>query len=484
MWILLNGTKIIIIKILKFCILKNFPLLKHMANSEEVDVVIVGAGAAGITAARTLKDAGLSVVILEANNRYGGRIHSVNGPSNFQYPVEVGAMWMHSANYNPMYAEVTEPAGIVTQIFDHNDTKTWKDGVKLKKKEVNALVGRWSTAWANAENFAQTGRSDQEAFLLGGYVPDREVETLRMFADEQIYADNAERHDSLGWEDLTDPGTDSIVTEGYIKVLDYLLTKEPSALPDLRLKCKVKKIKYEIGDGRARIVYRDDNVDDDDLDCEDSPRKKIIARKGVIVTVSTGVLKARAIKFVPELPAAHLHSIDTRLFGVADKVALFFPKTAKPILKKLPANYLFRIGKDPNPRFNDGLIIFVNDQYVRGQPAMLSFYQGDFARNMELKSDAEIIALHMTALREFIPDLPDPIDHHITRWGSDPLFRGVYTDFALGSVPADFTQMEVPVGTAQNLHFAGEGVGMVLIGTVARAYSSAKAVAQKIIDAQ
>lgn len=449
---------------------------------EEVDVVIVGCGAAGVSAARKIKDAGLSVVILEAGDRYGGRIHSVDGPIGFEYPMELGAMWMHSQNYNPMFEEITEPAEIETQIFDHNDTKTWKDGDKMKQKDINALVGRYSTAWANAEPFAQTGRSDQEAFILGGYVPDREVETLRMFADEQIYADNAERHDSLGWEDLEDPGTDSIVPTGYGSVLDWLLTKAPSAAADLRLNCKVKKINYDIGDGRARIVYRDDNIDDDDLDCEDSPRKKIIATKGVIVTVSTGVLKARAIKFVPELPAGHLHSIDTRLFGVANKVALFFDNEGKKILKKKPANYLIRIAKDPNPRFNDGLIIFVNDQYVRGQPAMLSFYQGDFARAMELKSDQEIIALHMEAIREIIPNMPDPIGHHITRWGSDKLFRGAYTDYALGTVEADFTQMEIPVGTSQNLHFAGEGVGVGLLGTVARAYISGKAAAQKIID--
>ena len=69
---------------------------------EEVDVVIVGCGAAGVSAARKIKDAGLSVVILEAGDRYGGRIHSVFKPS-FEYPVEVGAMWMHSQNYNPMF---------------------------------------------------------------------------------------------------------------------------------------------------------------------------------------------------------------------------------------------------------------------------------------------------------------------------------------------------------------------------------------------
>src|SRR5439155_20522996 len=66
----------------------------------EIDVAIVGAGAAGIGAARRLVDSGaVSVLVLEARDRVGGRVHTIE-PAGF--PLDRGAEWLHSADRNPL----------------------------------------------------------------------------------------------------------------------------------------------------------------------------------------------------------------------------------------------------------------------------------------------------------------------------------------------------------------------------------------------
>src|SRR6478736_3627455 len=66
----------------------------------EVDVAVIGAGAAGIGAARRLREAGkVSMVVLEARDRVGGRVHTI-APAGF--PLDRGAEWLHSADRNPL----------------------------------------------------------------------------------------------------------------------------------------------------------------------------------------------------------------------------------------------------------------------------------------------------------------------------------------------------------------------------------------------
>src|SRR4051812_41506289 len=64
----------------------------------EVDVAIIGAGAAGLGAARALENSGLSVVVLEARDRVGGRGHTIMAAPNITF--DVGCGWLHSADKN------------------------------------------------------------------------------------------------------------------------------------------------------------------------------------------------------------------------------------------------------------------------------------------------------------------------------------------------------------------------------------------------
>lgn len=445
-----------------------------------VDYVVVGAGAAGIAAGRALKDAGKSFIVLEALDRFGGRVFTnYDVPEGFDYPFEEGAWWLQESNVNPL-VNYTEDAGIPIQLFVQGDVWVYENGVKLKKHEVNAFVARWSGHWDAATPFFLLGRSSAEALQLGGYTTiDNQVELAFAFLDEQIYADNLEYHDSTGSEGIDNPGDDYLVTNGYDQVLQHLIQNPVDFSSQIIYQRKVVKI--DATNAQVDVTYRVRGATDYD-DNDESKRHRVTANKGVIVTASLGALRSGIISFVPTLPTPQQHAIDTLLFGLANKVALYFDRAGKQILKKYKTNYLMRVPHGPQPRINDGIMVFFNDQYVRGQPALYSFYQGDYARYLETLTDAQIVDKHMTALREIIPEMPDPIDTIITRWGQQKFFKGVYTDFALYSQVSDFNALTVPVGIANNVYFAGEHVGWPDQGYVHRAYKTGTQAAQALIN--
>jgi len=75
------------------------PLIPGRARAADVDVVVIGAGAAGIAATRDLRTAGLTVTLIEASDRIGGRV--VTDTAIFGQPYDVGAHWLHSQGSNP-----------------------------------------------------------------------------------------------------------------------------------------------------------------------------------------------------------------------------------------------------------------------------------------------------------------------------------------------------------------------------------------------
>src|SRR5260221_2189948 len=86
----------------------------------EVDVAIIGAGAAGLGAAHALKDSGLSVIVMEARDRAGGRAHTIEAAPGITF--DLGCGWLHSADQNSFVA-IAEQLG-----FEINrDLPPWRE---------------------------------------------------------------------------------------------------------------------------------------------------------------------------------------------------------------------------------------------------------------------------------------------------------------------------------------------------------------------
>lgn len=463
--------RIYLFLILLFCV----GVLAQNLLNENADIVIMGAGIAGIKSLRDLTDAGrTSVVVLEANNRYGGRINTVYVPG-FDEPEEKGGSFLADSNYNPMIA-LAYQANITIYPMDFGKTKAWKNGRPLNINQGDTIYNKYLAVWAAAVPFFKTGRSKADAIRMGGYnFDDSGVETLFM-TDEQVFGANLEQIDSNATDKAPEPlGSDYIIPGGYKQLLDYILDYPTSVRNKLRLNSTVSKIDYSSPNNKVVVSYTQNGV-----------QKQITANK-IIITVSMGVLKAGTITFVPALPADKQNAINKVNFGNCGKGYMFFNASVGPLLAQYPVNIFYRLGLMPNPRGNDALTYFYNNQYIQGQPVIQSFHCGNFTRLMDSLSDAQVVAIHMMRLREFLPDLPDPVSTIITRWGTDPLFRGVYTDFAVGNTVDLFSGMGLPV--QNKLYFAGEYVALLdangnlraSLGNVYTSYLSAETSIKQIL---
>ncbi|NJR13526.1 MAG: FAD-dependent oxidoreductase, partial [Phyllobacteriaceae bacterium] len=86
------------------------------AGAAAPDVIVIGAGISGLAAARALSQAGKSVMVLEARDRIGGRIHT---DRSLGFAAELGANWIHGADGNPLTA-LAQASGTQTLPFDHD----------------------------------------------------------------------------------------------------------------------------------------------------------------------------------------------------------------------------------------------------------------------------------------------------------------------------------------------------------------------------
>src|SRR5499427_1672744 len=127
----------------------------------EVDVAVVGAGAAGIGAARRLVDAGsVSVLVLEARDRVGGRVHTIE-PAGF--PLDRGAEWLHSADRNPL-APIAQRLGFSV----HSRPPEWINRLRRSGASLEAEADWIATRQAHflARRIAATEPADRSLASL------------------------------------------------------------------------------------------------------------------------------------------------------------------------------------------------------------------------------------------------------------------------------------------------------------------------------
>src|SRR5260221_2270411 len=136
-----------------------------MSLPSEVDVAIIGAGAAGLGAARALENSGLSVIMLEARDRVGGRGHTIMARADITF--DVGCGWLHSADRNSF-------AGIAEQLkFDIDKTRPpWREqsfDAAFPPKERADFIEAVDAFYDRAEEAAKSGRdSAANAYLEPG----------------------------------------------------------------------------------------------------------------------------------------------------------------------------------------------------------------------------------------------------------------------------------------------------------------------------
>ena len=405
--------------------------------TELLDVAIVGAGAAGIAAARRLIRLGRSVLLVEALPRLGGRAYTAHFAG---LPLDLGCGWLHSADRNPL-AELAEAADVMID----RSKAAW--GEQLR--DVGATAETQARAWGAYEAFGTRLRHDPPASdRAGDAMPPGDP--WRPFVDALSGFMNGAGIDQLS-------------------VADFLAYDEAASGANWRLSSGCGAFIASLGAGLpAAVGTRVTAISAGRRIRLDTDRGPIEAR-AAIVAVSTTVLASGAIRFDP--PAdEHLHAASRLPLGLADKI---FLSLADPDVVP-PESHLLG-------RFDDAR---TGSYYLRpfGRPVVECFLGGGLARELETAGEPAAVTFVTGELRallgaDFARGLA-PLA--VTAWGRQPTILGSYSHAIPGSADARAV-LALPV--SPRLCFAGEACSPRDFSTAHGAWETGIAAADQIAAA-
>jgi monoamine oxidase len=406
----------------------------------DVDVVIVGAGAAGLAAAKTLRTAGRTFHVIEAMDRIGGRAWTTSG--DFGIPFDVGCAWLHAADRNPFFADA-QAAGWTLAHHEMRLDHLWFGSRRATAEEMAGMqVADTSFAQSLA---AHAGPDDRLSALIGDSHVARAAATFAGPMDFAADDDEISITDFRGAADL-DPNY--LTREGF-----GALIRQWGADVPVMTGTPVKRICW---DGPGVIV--------------ETPRGPLSAR-AAIVTVSTGVLQFEEIAFSPHLPVPHQEAIFDLPMGLLTKIPL---RVSGVRLGLAPFDDLLI---ERPARHDLFFLCFPFDSDL-----MIGFVGGDFAWEMEAAGRAAAVDFVTDRLVDLFGS---DVRRHVgpgamTNWGGERWVRGAYAAARPGRAGAR-AALSLPVG--DRIWFAGEALAGGLKQTAAGARLSGEAVAAAVAAA-
>jgi monoamine oxidase len=380
----------------------------------DVDVVVIGAGAAGVGAARELRRLGKSCLVLEARARVGGRVFT---DQSLGQPFDAGALYIHWAERNP-WTQLARDYG-----FELVDPSAMSGGSRFVDRggEGGAGGGRRGGFWAVQSLFdAEAGEVPDVSFMerVGG--PQAEGAGAAMSIARMALGDEPERISALDYARLWS-GDDYVLPLGY----GALLTRAAQGL-DIRLSTPVQAIDWS-GAG-VRVSTREGEV-----------RARVC-----IVTLPVGVLRSGAVRFTPALPAATQDALNGLGMGALTKIALRFNGERFGVPTGM--DIWERIG--PRASFNFECFAWDRD-------LVIATFGGDHAREIVRLGETGAVDHALEAFARLVgADARKALrGGRLAAWSADPFSLGCYSHAAPGRAGAR-AALAQPVGA--RLFFAGE----------------------------
>jgi len=433
-----------------------------MKNS---DVLIIGAGAAGLMAAYTLVNAGKTVTILEARDRIGGRIHTINN-NGFSTYVELGAEFVHGNL--PVTLSLLKEAGIDTsgvnfEMWQHNDgtfkqSDTFIDGWDMLLEKLNHLKHDMSLHEFLEENFRGNEhinmRSQVQSYVAGYDTADALDASAFALRNEWNNEDEDAQHRING---------------GYGGMIAYLARVCSNAGNNILL----------------NTVARDIITKNNSVEVIDANGVGYIASK-VIVALPLGILQAPdgaagAIRFYPK-PDEHLNAVKNIGFGSVIKILMEFDEIfwEGEAVAQLAGKDFPKMGF----LFTDEIIPTFWTQAPAHSPLLTGWLGGPPARDKKDATPETILQWALASLGKVFKMSSEVLNGklvawHVGNWTADPYTQGSYTYDKTESSEAR-KALQKPV--ENTIYFAGEylyeGPAM---GTVEAALTSGKNVAEMVL---
>ena len=435
----------------------------NSAKECDLNVLVIGAGAAGLGAAQELLYKGCNVTVIEAQERKGGRVYTTTLGDN---KVDLGASWIHGigpgAGSLSRWDGINNPIYNIAKISGIKTVATWKDEddaeesfywYKSPNSALDAEVVYDLTDeiedWVDEEQDSASASDSLEDLMDGfDYGSTADDKLIFDFAMNYLYCqDYAADTDELSARYFDNneqfDGSELIFPLGYSQIID-VLSKDVKIIYEK----VVNKIEYS--NGKVDVSTKDGS--------------SYTADK-VIVTVPLGVLQSGSITFSPSLSQSKTQAINRLGFGLMDKLWLEFDEAFWTSDKNM--DWINYVSDNPG--------VFVQtlnvNKYLK-KPLLIMFNVGEVAREYSELTDQEVLTNAMSVIRKWYPNAPEYVRYARSNWSKDEFAQGSYSYIKVGGSPSDceaYTEFE---STGGLVFFAGEATTCDLIGTVHGAYVS------------
>ncbi|KAL5231504.1 hypothetical protein ABZP36_030280 [Zizania latifolia] len=516
--------------------------IEHSGNKHDVSdrvesggygkkIIIVGAGPAGLTAARHLQRQGFSVTVLEARDRIGGRVYTDR--VSLSVPVDLGASIITGVEADIATERRADPSSLICsqlglELTVLNSACPLYDVVTGDKvpddldtdleAEYNGLVyemallfsqnGESAMGLSLEDGLEYALRKNRVAQSISSLEQDNQLRDMTSSGAVDISKTTSTEKEiaHCGKDDKTDvlSPLERRVMNWHFAHLEYgcaAMLKSVS-LPywnqddvyggfggahcmikggyDTVLDSLAKGLNIQLNHVVTEVLYGSEEIS-----ASGNSRQfvKVSTSNGnefvgdaVLISVPLGCLKAQTIKFSPALPDWKLSSIDRLGFGILNKIVLEFPE----VFWDDNVDYFGATAEETDLRGQ--CFMFWNLKKTVGAPVLIALLVGKAAIDGQNICSADHVSNAMVVLRKLFRDasIPDPVASVVTNWGLDPFSRGAYSYVAVGASGRDYDILGRPV--ANCLFFAGEATCKEHPDTVGGAILSGLREAVRIID--